>query len=323
MGDHAVAHVLFPGGLDIPHGDVRDPFPNEPVQRLLAIAQHVEQNHQFGHGVVPLQVEGDVGFGIAVFNGFLDRSLAGLVLLHLGQNEVGGHVEQAPDLQHLIGTIGSAQEGHQRRAVHHRGAEQVTHAVGLGQVAQLLVIECRRSLVAGHHVLAQPQRLADIAGGGLTGLQVGVGALEHHVGLAQLQACQRVQPLDAGLVRRLVVEEPAAVLEDGQNLADLQARRGGDGAVGAVAHRYQLEGDAVSAGQLLPLLPQDRQKALAHVARSDERDLDIHWHHLVRRSGSGHYTPCPAPRVPGRPAGSNAPVRTGSCPGPFGRPRCG
>ena len=110
-------------------------------------------------GVEAADVEGRIGFGVALGLRFLQHIGEGaMLLLHLRQDVIAGAVEDAVDAPHLVGGQRFAQRLDDGNAAGDRRLEVERDAVLLGQARQLGAMLGQQRLVGGHDVLAGPER---------------------------------------------------------------------------------------------------------------------------------------------------------------------
>jgi hypothetical protein len=102
-----------------------------------------------------LDVEGRIGFGVAQALGLLQhgRKIEALVA-HLGQDEVGGAVDDAGDPLDAVGREAFAQRLDDRDATGHGRFERHHHALLLRRREDLGAMHGEQRLVGGDHVLA-------------------------------------------------------------------------------------------------------------------------------------------------------------------------
>ncbi len=111
-------------------------------------------------GVDALDVEGRVGLGIAQPLRLLQRSVERQPLVaHLGQDEIGGAVDDAGDPFDAVGGQALAQRLDDRNAAGHRRLERDHHALFLRRGEDLVAVQGEQRLVGGDDVLAVGDRL--------------------------------------------------------------------------------------------------------------------------------------------------------------------
>ena len=113
-------------------------------------------------GVVALDVEGRIGFGIAqplrVLQAGVERQPLGL---HAGQDVVAGAVEDAEDARHRIAGHRLAHRLDDRNAAGHRRLVVEQHALLLGDLGQRHAMLGQQRLVGGDDVAAGFERRLD------------------------------------------------------------------------------------------------------------------------------------------------------------------
>ena len=148
-------HVPEVQGGDALHGDfLRGRFPAEgQIRQDAGLAPGVDAGH----------VRRGVRLGVALFLGGLQGGPEGLApLRHLGEDVVGGAVEDAVDLLDLVGPQAVHQGVEQGDATAHAGLKEVLDAVRLRQFQKLPAPLRHQLLVGGDHVLAGHQAAAGV-----------------------------------------------------------------------------------------------------------------------------------------------------------------
>ena len=111
-------------------------------------------------GIDALDVEGGVGFGVAQALRLLEHDAEVEPLrAHLGQDEVGGAVDDAGDPFDAVRGQALAQRLDDRDAAGHGGFERDHHALVAGGGEDLAAMHREQRLVGRHHVLAGGNRL--------------------------------------------------------------------------------------------------------------------------------------------------------------------
>ena len=148
-------HVPEVQGGDALHGDLLR-------GRFMAEGQ-IRQDAGLAPGVDAGHIRRGVRLGVALFLGGLQGGPEGLtVLRHLGQDIVGGSVEDAVDLLDLVGPQAVHQGVQQGDAAAHAGLKEVLHIVRLRQLQKLPAPLRHQLLVGGDHVLAGHEAAAGI-----------------------------------------------------------------------------------------------------------------------------------------------------------------
>jgi hypothetical protein len=97
-----IAH--FPAVLDVPGRQAGDALPVDPVNRHPGVKSQRRQDGQLVRRVKPLHVVARIGLGQPGGLGLPQRLLVGAaVLAHLGEDVVGGAVDDAHDASYLVG----------------------------------------------------------------------------------------------------------------------------------------------------------------------------------------------------------------------------
>ncbi len=136
--------------------------------------------------------------------------------------------------------------------------------------------EGQRTLVGGRHVHAAGKSGADVVGGRLTRLDVGVGDLDHRVGLGPLDHLERV-PVTAAV---WVVRDRTAVLHHGHDLVEVEAVRVVRRALEHVDDAGDLPVETVVLSEFVLLFDQEFGQTLGHGAESDKQQT----HMILRQS---------------------------------------
>ena len=148
-------HVPEVQGGDALHGDLLR-------GRFMAEGQ-IRQDAGLAPGVDAGHVRRGVRLGVALFLGGLQGGPEGLApLRHLGEDVVGGAVEDAVDLLDLVGPQAVHQGVQQGDAAAHAGLKEVLHIVRLRQLQKLPAPLRHQLLVGGDHVLAGHQAAAGV-----------------------------------------------------------------------------------------------------------------------------------------------------------------
>ncbi|KFB71722.1 MAG: hypothetical protein AW09_003140 [Candidatus Accumulibacter phosphatis] len=132
--------------------------------RLLEAHRVAESNRRHDaelvRGVHALDVEGRIGLGVAEALRFLEHRGKGQTLVaHLGENEVGGAVDDAGDPLDAVGGETFAQCLDDRDAASDGGLESDHHALFLSSGKNLVAVPGEQGLVGGDHVFAIGDRL--------------------------------------------------------------------------------------------------------------------------------------------------------------------
>ena len=196
--------------------------------------------------------------------------------LHLAQDEVGRPVEDAPDLADAVPGQAALEQVEDGRAAHDRPLDAELEAVLAGQLVEVLVVEGGGPLVRGHDVLAHAQGLADVGGGRLAGLDVGIGQLGDDVGLALLDHVQRVEDLDLRLPADGVVGDGLSLGQEREELRDVDAFGDEERALELVADGDEADLEVVGVPQVFALRFQDLEEPLPHRSAADQTDLVFH-----------------------------------------------
>src|SRR5690606_36436136 len=113
------------------------------------------QQGQLVRRIDPFDVEGGIGFRIAQTLGFGQYRVEGQAArLHLGEDEVGGAVDDASDPLDAVGGQTFTHRLDDGDAPGHGSLEGHHHAVLAGRVENLVAVHGQHGLVGGHHVLA-------------------------------------------------------------------------------------------------------------------------------------------------------------------------
>ena len=113
---------------------------------------------RLGPGVVALDIGGGVALGVAQALGLGQGiGVAGPLLGHAGEDEVGGAVDDPHHPGHVLAGEGLPQGAHEGDAPGHRGLEEQVDACVLGGRRQLGAVVGQQLLVGGHHRLAGAQ----------------------------------------------------------------------------------------------------------------------------------------------------------------------
>src|SRR5699024_1009946 len=119
-----------------------------------------------GGGVVAVDVGGRVGFGVSQRLGFGQHVVVGGPLLgHLGEDVVGGPVEDAHHPEYLLAGQRLAQRPDERDPAGDRRLEEQVHARVVGDGEQFRAGGGQQRLVAGDHRLAVGHRFLDEGAG--------------------------------------------------------------------------------------------------------------------------------------------------------------
>ena len=111
-------------------------------------------------GVDAFDVEGRVGFGVAQLLRLLEHGgEVEALVAHLGQDEVGGAVDDAGQPVDAVGGQAFAQRLDDRDAAGHRRFERDHDALGLRGGKDFVAVHGQQRLVGGDHVLAVGDRL--------------------------------------------------------------------------------------------------------------------------------------------------------------------
>ena len=113
------------------------------------------QDGELVRRVEPVDVEARIGLGVAELLRFLQRSLIGLALLHLGEDEVAGAVQDAVEARQAVAGERFAQRLDDRDAAADRRLEGERRAALLRKLRQLHAVRGEQRLVGGHHALAR------------------------------------------------------------------------------------------------------------------------------------------------------------------------
>ena len=125
-------------------------------------------DRRLGRRVVPPDVGAGVGFGVAERLGFgQGRFVVGAVLGHLGEDVVGGAVDDAHHPGDVLAGQGLAQGTDEGDAPGDRGLEEKVDAVGVGDGEQLRALGRQQGLVGGDHRLAVGEGLGHQVVGGV------------------------------------------------------------------------------------------------------------------------------------------------------------
>ena len=92
------------------------------------IHQHGGEGADLDGGIPAVHVEAGVGLGDAHVLGLLDGLIEAAAVLHFGQHQIGGGIEDAAQAGELGGGQRLAEEREDRRAAHDGGFVQEAHA---------------------------------------------------------------------------------------------------------------------------------------------------------------------------------------------------
>ena len=156
----AVAQVV--GRLDVRLRDALDALDMDLVEGDAGAEGQAGQQGELVRRVEPADVEGGIGFGIALGLGFLqDVAERAMLLEHLRQDVIAGAVEDAVDAADLVGGQQLAHGLDDRDAAGNRRFEIQGNAVLFRKARQLGAVFGQQRLVGGDDVLARPQRRLD------------------------------------------------------------------------------------------------------------------------------------------------------------------
>ncbi|OQC12598.1 MAG: hypothetical protein BWX79_01137 [Alphaproteobacteria bacterium ADurb.Bin100] len=202
----------------------------------------------FMGGVHAFDVKRGVGLGIAQALGFLEHHVKVQPLVaHLGQDEVGGAVDDARDPLDAVGRQALAQRLDDRDAAGDRRLEGHHHALGGSGRKNLGAMHRQQSFVGGDHMLArrdglQHQRLGDA---------VAADELDHDVDFG------------IGNDRPCVVHHGDVRADDGPRPRHIQ-----------IGHHGDLDAAAGAALDLLLVAFEHVERAAAHGAYAQQAYLD-------------------------------------------------
>ena len=194
MGGHKGTHLalrlpqaaaqeldLIAAGISVSHvsqGHLPDALGGHLLGIDMLAAGQSGQDADLAAGVVTVHVGGGVLLGIAVVLGLLQGLLKGQASAdHPGEDIVGGAVEDAGDLLHLVGSQAVGQGAQDGDTAAHAGLKEIADSVGLGQLQQLIAVGGHQLLVGGDHALARLQG----AGGELQSHLGSADGLHHYV----------------------------------------------------------------------------------------------------------------------------------------------
>ena len=154
----AVAELF--GVLDVDRIQFRDAFDVGLVELHRDAECQRGQNRDLVRGIHALDVEGRVGLGVAQALRLFQHGVEAQALVaHLGQDEVGGAVDDAGDPLDAVRGQAFAQRLDDRDAARHRRLERDHHALVLRGLEYLVAVRREQRLVRGDHMLAVGDRL--------------------------------------------------------------------------------------------------------------------------------------------------------------------
>ena len=144
------------GGVGlVGQGDLGDAGGGDLVRQQVPAVGDGGEDAQLPAGVLALHVGGGVLLGVAVGLGTREGLGKGnMVLDHAGEDIVGGAVQNAADLQDLIGGHALAQGPQDGDAPAHAGLKEIDGVVLGGQVQQTAAVGGHQFFVGGDHALA-------------------------------------------------------------------------------------------------------------------------------------------------------------------------
>ena len=146
------------GIVHIRQGDTSDAFGGHQLGVHILAERQIRQNADFPAGVIAQDVRRRIPLGISILLGLLQGRLKGEPRPdHPSEDIVGGAVEDAADLFHLVGRQTHGQGANDGNATAHAGLKEVAHALLLSQSGELQPVTGHQLLVGGHHVLACAQ----------------------------------------------------------------------------------------------------------------------------------------------------------------------
>ena len=145
------------GDGDVAGGDAADALVVHVAGHDLGAERDRGDDRRLGAGVVALDVGRRVALGVAQLLGLGERgAVLGALLGHLGEDEVGGAVEDAHHAGDRLAAQALAQRADERDAAGDGRLEQQVDAVGVGGGEQLGADVGEQLLVAGDDGLARP-----------------------------------------------------------------------------------------------------------------------------------------------------------------------
>jgi hypothetical protein len=185
---------------------------------------------------------------------------------HLGQDVIGGAVEDAFHLRNRGAREGLPDQVEEGCPRHHRSLVEELHAVSGRKVDQLVREQGERALVGGRHVHAAGQSSSDVVCGRLAGLDVGVSDLQHGIGFGLVDHRQGVHLTAA--VR--VLGDRAVVGHHRHDLFEIEPIRVLGRALEHVDDAGDLPVETEASVELLFLFDQELGEPLGHGAETDE-----------------------------------------------------
>ena len=143
------AHLL--GGDDVLGRDTGDALAVDVIEMHTGVEREPGEDRGLRRRVVALDIGRGVGLGVP--EGLRlgeDIGVVGAVLVHLGQDEVGGAVDDAEHAAHLVAGEALAQRAKEWHRPRDRGLEVEVDAVGLGGRVELGAVLREQRLVGGH-----------------------------------------------------------------------------------------------------------------------------------------------------------------------------